>query len=71
MVDMRRVYSSHVDKIGHDPALNELHVEYSDGKKSVYAGVDADKAKLVMGSESIGKALHQHVKSVGHGHSYK
>lgn len=70
MVTMKKVFSSHIDEIGHDPATDELHVHYSDGNKAIYNGVPASTAKTVMGSASIGKALHTHVKGK-FGHSYK
>ena len=61
--DMRSVYSSHVNTIGHDPETGELHVVWDTGKHSVYAGVPADLASDVMNSWSVGKALTEQVKS--------
>lgn len=63
MPDMRSVYSSSVDSIGHDPETNELHVKWQNGKTSVYEGVPAETAESVMGSASIGKALHSMVRN--------
>lgn len=59
---MKQVHSSHVHAIGYDVDENALHVEYKTGGRHVYKDVPADKAKLVMGGMSIGKALHQHVR---------
>lgn len=62
MVNMRSVFSSHVNKIGHDPETNELHVLWDNGKPSVYEGVPADLAKQVMNAGSVGKALNEFIK---------
>lgn len=69
MPDMRSVFSSHVANIGHDADTNELHVQWKNGKTSIYEGVDENKANLVMNSESIGQALNQFVKNQ-HEHRY-
>lgn len=61
-VPMRQVTSSHINAIGHDKTTNELHVEYKNGSKVKFKDVDADKARIIMNSGSIGKALHQHVR---------
>lgn len=66
---MRNVYSSHVDRIGHDPETNELHVEWQGGKRSVYSDVPAAKAGDVMNSWSVGKAIHKDIKGA-HEHRY-
>lgn len=66
---MRDVYSSHVDRIGHDPATNELHVQWEGGKHSVYANVPPGKASDVMNAWSVGKALTRDIKGA-HGHRY-
>jgi hypothetical protein len=71
MPAMRQVTSSTVKAVGHDPETNELHVEWlGHNRTSVYSGVDAEKAKTVMNSWSIGKALNDLVKP-HHGHVYK
>ena len=70
MPAMRQVTSSTVDSIGHDPETGELTVQWKSGKTSVYSGVDAEKAKAVMNSWSVGKALNDLVKP-HHGHAYK
>jgi len=66
---MRDVYSSHVNKIGHDPDTNELHVTWDNGKTSVYSDVPAAKADDVMNSWSVGKAIHSQIKGA-HDHRY-
>lgn len=63
MPDMRSVYSSHVDQIGHDQETGELHVVYKNGRRSIYEGVPAAVAENVMGAASIGSALHSLVKN--------
>lgn len=69
MPQMRNVYSSHVDQIGYSPDSRELHVTWSSGKTSVYSDVPPEKAQIVMGSASIGEALHENIKGQ-HEHSY-
>ena len=59
---MKQVFSSHVHALGYDPESRELHVNYKGGGTYVYKDVDAAKARQVMHSGSIGKALHQHVR---------
>jgi hypothetical protein len=59
---MRSVFSSHVDRIGHDMQTGELHVVWDSGKTSVYSGVPADVADDVSQSWSVGSALTAKVK---------
>lgn len=66
---LREVYSSHVNKVGHDPATQELHVYWDSGKHSVYSGVDAKKAEGVMTAYSVGKAIKEQIKP-SHEHRY-
>ena len=68
---MRQVFSSRVDEIGHDPETGELFVKWKNsGKVSVYSGIDAEKAKTVMNSYSIGQTLNDLV--IGqHDHAYR
>ena len=54
---MRKVFSSSVNEIGHDPESNALFVTWTSGKTSVYEGVPADIAKQVMNAPSVGTAL--------------
>lgn len=61
-MQMRNVFSSHVDQIGYDPETQELHVKYTKGQYAIYQDVPPDKAATVMGSASIGSALHEHIK---------
>jgi len=59
---MRNVFSSHVQSIGHDPETSELTVVYKNGTHTIYDGVPEDVATKIFQSESIGSALHEHVK---------
>lgn len=63
MPEMRGVWSSYVASIGYDAATNELHVEYKNGKTTVYDAVPADVAGQVLTSMSIGEALHGLVRN--------
>lgn len=69
MPQMRNVYSSHVNQIGYSAETEQLFVQYKDGKTAVYKDVPPEKAKIVMGSASIGSALHEHIKGQ-HEHEY-
>lgn len=66
---MRRVWSSHIDGIEYDPDRQALLVQYKNGKTSAYGDVPPDVAQTVMQSESIGKAIHAHVRGK-FAHSY-
>lgn len=59
---MRSVFSSHVDRVGHDAQTGELFVQWDTGKTSVYTGVPADLAEDVMSSWSVGSALTTRIK---------
>ena len=59
---MRNVFSSTIQQIGHDPADNSLYVLWNNGKTSVYEGVPSDLAQQVMNAPSVGSALHASVK---------
>jgi hypothetical protein len=71
MPDMNPAYSSHVDSIGYDPFLQELHVQWQTGKTSIYHGVPPEVGEpFNTGAHpSIGEALKQ-VKA-NYRHSYK
>lgn len=60
--EMRQVYSSHVAEAGFDGESGELHVVWSSGRRSVYAGVTAAEADQVLTAPSIGEALHAMVR---------
>lgn len=60
---MRDVFSSHVNRIGHDPATGDLHVTWNTGKTSVYSGVPQELANAVMNDWSVGTALTTHIKA--------
>lgn len=62
MPEMRSVFSSNVETIGHDPQTKELHVRWQGGKTSIYAGVPADTARQVMNAHSVGKAVNEFIK---------
>lgn len=61
-MDMKPVYSSHVEAIGYDEEAHELHVGWQSGRTTVYEGVDPEKARRVMNAASVGSALHAEVK---------
>jgi len=57
------VKSSWVESIGYEG--DTLEVAFKDGKTFRYAGVPADLYESVMGAESVGKALRQHILKGG------
>jgi hypothetical protein len=59
-MEMRQVYSSHVDSIGFENG--ELTVTWASGRTSVYSGVSESTANEVMSSASVGSALRELVK---------
>lgn len=64
---MRSVFSSHIDAIGWHPHTKELHVRFGGtsgkpGKYTIYEDVPEDIASAVLGSASIGQALHEHIR---------
>jgi KTSC domain len=57
MVKMTPVESSAVASIGHDPELNELHVNYKNGGRYIFPDVTADHHTELLKAQSIGKHL--------------
>lgn len=70
MPQMTPVFSSNVKAIGHDPETNELHVEWQNGKVSVYEGVPAKVASDVQNAWSVGKAVNEQIKD-NYNHRYR
>lgn len=66
---MRDIFSSTVNRAGHDPKTNELHVEWKTGKTSVYSNVPPKKADEVLNAWSVGKSLYKKIKGA-HDHRY-
>ena len=58
---MMSVYSSHVDRIGHDPETQQLFVQWQNGKTSVYSGVPAGVAQDVSNNWSVGQAVREQI----------
>jgi hypothetical protein len=77
MPEMRRVFSSQIEQIGYDPTRQELVVQWKarklepQGQTSVYGNVNPDKARQIMNAESVGKALHEMVKSQPQQHPHR
>ena len=64
-IELKQVNSAMVWGLGYDGGAQELHVRYR-GREGVhvYKGVSEEKAAKIMGSESIGRAMHKHVFGV-------
>ena len=74
-MEMKRVFSSHIDSVGYDPDTRELHVQYQGkkdkpGKTAVFMDVPQDVAKLVVDAPSVGTAVHQFLKDK-YAHGYQ
>lgn len=67
---MRAVTSSHINRTGYDAETQEFHVQWTDGKTSVYEGVPAGVADSVQNSWSVGKALRESIKGA-YKHRYR
>jgi hypothetical protein len=61
-VSHRRVFSSHIDRVGYDAAAGELHITYNTGRVAIYSGVPPGVAAKVDGAVSIGSAMYEHVR---------
>lgn len=59
---LQSVYSSNVDKLGHDPETGELHVRWSTGKTSIYSNVPTQVAEDVRTAWSVGQAVNEMIK---------
>lgn len=68
-VEMRSVFSSHIDSIGYNPDTRDLVVKWKKGRLSAYAEVTPDKARSVINAPSVGEAISEFVKPF-HSHRY-
>lgn len=68
-IEMQPVLSSHILAIGYDGDTQQFHVHFAPslknpaGAKGFYPGIDPDTAATIMGADSIGTAIHAHIKS--------
>lgn len=62
-MDMQPVESSNVSAVGYDPDSQTLHVEFKGGSRYEYAGVPPEAHAELMQSDSIGRHLHERIKS--------
>lgn len=68
---MRRVFSSHVERVGYDPDTQELHVHFRGSRNTpdrlvVYRDVPPHKGNAVLNAPSIGTALHFNIRGGNH-----
>lgn len=61
-IEMKPVQSSNIRAIGHDPELAALIVEFTSGDFYEYADVNSEQFAALLGAESVGKYLNQHIK---------
>lgn len=63
MIELNPVDSSQIKAIGHDPNTNTLAVQFHSGQTYHYDNVDAVKFQALRDAPSVGKHLHQHIRS--------
>jgi len=56
-VTRQPVESSYCKAIGHDASADELHVEWNNGRVSVYSPVTPEEHQAVINAPSIGRAV--------------
>jgi hypothetical protein len=66
-VTRQPVESSYCAAIGHDASADELHVEWKNGRVSVYHPVTPEEHQAVITAPSVGKAVIQ-IKKVKQHH---
>jgi hypothetical protein len=67
---VKKVFSSHIEQVGYEPATQSLTVIFKNGKTATYTGVPPDVASNVVDAPSVGSALHQFVRGK-YDHSYE
>lgn len=65
-VTLHPVSSSYCDAIGYDEAQDDLHVQWKNGKVSIYHPVTPAEYRSVVGAASVGRAVIQIKKTKGH-----
>jgi hypothetical protein len=59
---MKRVFSSYIEWIGYDDKDGSLHVQYQNGKTSIYENVPMGTAMDVINAPSVGTAIHSLIR---------
>lgn len=59
---MKKVKSSHISSIDHDPKTNVLKITFSNGSVYHFSGVDSKAHQQLMGAESHGEHFIKHIK---------
>lgn len=62
MITRQPVQSTSVKSAGHDPATNELHVEFHSGRIYRFKDVSAEQCAALFGAESFGRHFNKHVR---------
>lgn len=60
---LKEVKSSNLRKIGYDPEIEKLVVEFVNGGKYEYKGVPREIYKIIMDAPSKGSAFHRYIRS--------
>jgi hypothetical protein len=61
---MEPVNSSAIKAVAHDPATDQLRVQFPSGKTHVYYGVPAEEHAKLMGADSIGSHFSRNIRGV-------
>lgn len=64
-MEHRKVSSSHIASVAHDPESGVLEVRFKNGATYRYEGVDQKTHQRIVESPSVGQALHRHVIKPG------
>jgi hypothetical protein len=62
-MNMELVDSSSVTRVGHDEATQDLTVEFTGGRKYVYADVPETVYENLLTAKSVGKFVNDKIKS--------
>jgi len=61
-MNLKKVKSTNIDSIGHDPEQNILRVRFLNGGEYNYHGISSQQYQAMLNSESIGSHLSSTIK---------
>jgi hypothetical protein len=61
-MQMQEVKSSQIRAVGYDPNTSTMQVEFSNGARYTYHGVESHQHRALMHAESIGTYFHKHIR---------
>lgn len=63
VAEMKRVESSQIEAVGHDPVANTLRVAFKNGSVYTYQNVEKHTYEALLAADSIGKAFNASIKA--------